>query len=206
MSQPQRTASPSQTAQTPAFHALPTPRPVRPDEPIPELVELICDIIRTDGLADHLAGALAGVPRATLERWKAGSVLFACQLEGARAGFEQGLIRAIKDARTRNGSPDWRAKAWLLTHTSAEGIVNPPRSAKPAPAAAQNRANLPETPAAPRAAAAAPTPTERSAPVAGRENTTNLPETRPPQGAAHSPLTGPIASASKNTTILPETR
>ncbi len=183
MSQPQRTASPSPTPQTPALHALPTPRPVRPDEPIPELVELICDIIRTDGLADHLAGALAGVPRATLERWKAGSVLFVCQLEGARAGFEQGLIRAIKDARTRNGSPDWRAKAWLLTHTSAEGIVNPPRSAKPAPAA-QNRANLPETPAAPRAATAAPAPTERCTPGAARENTTNLPETPARQGVA----------------------
>jgi hypothetical protein len=30
-------------------------------------------------------------------------------------------VRAIRDARKRDGTPDWRAAAWLLKHSSPEG-------------------------------------------------------------------------------------
>jgi len=172
MANPQLSASPSPSPEIPAFHALPPPPPpprrARLDELTPKLSELICDCIRLDGVSDAAAGALAGVPSATLARWKAEDEAFALALQTARAQFEVGLMRAITDARKANGERDWRAQAWLLQHTSSEGIVTPARPAKsrpapPATAAAQNCANRPETPAAPPVGAA-------------RENAPSVPE------------------------------
>ncbi|HEV7404625.1 MAG TPA: hypothetical protein VGO11_16915 [Chthoniobacteraceae bacterium] len=199
MLQPQLSASPSETAETPTLRILPSPRPLRLDELTPEVAKLICDVIRLDGLADHHAGALASVRRATLERWKAEDEGFALALELARAEFEWKLIQKINNARKADGTPDWRAQVWVLKNYSAEGVVKPVRAAKPAAAAAQKCANLPETPAAPTA----PTP------GAVRENASNLPETharpvRSPQAVA--PLTGGIAPAGEKSSILPETR
>ena len=108
---------PSETTQTPTFRLLPSPRPLRLDELTPEVADLICNVIRLDGLADHHAGALAGVRRVTLERWKAEDEGFALALERARAEFEWKLLRTIKDARKGDGSPDWRAQVWVLKNT-----------------------------------------------------------------------------------------
>ncbi|HEV7404936.1 MAG TPA: hypothetical protein VGO11_18480 [Chthoniobacteraceae bacterium] len=194
---------------------------MRLDELTPEVAKLICDVIRLDGLADHHAGALASVRRATLERWKAEDEGFALALELARAEFEWKLVQKIKNACKRDGTPDWRAQVWLLKNYSAEGVVKPARAAKPAGADAQKRANLPETPAAPPAPAAAPartaqgtertttercappTPAERRRPEGARENAAILPET--PVRPAGSPLTGRIAPAGKNAPSVPET-
>jgi hypothetical protein len=160
-------------------------------------------VIRLDGLADHHAGALAGVRRVTLERWKAEDEGFALLLERARAEFEWTLLQRIKDARKSDGSPDWRAQVWVLKNYSAEGIVKPARAAKPAGAVAQKRANLAETPAAPPAAVAAPAPTEPCSPGSARENATNLPET--PGRPGGSPLTGRIVPAAQKPSFVPET-
>ncbi|HEV7405226.1 MAG TPA: hypothetical protein VGO11_19940 [Chthoniobacteraceae bacterium] len=212
MLQPQLSASPSETAETPTLRILPSPRPLRLDELTPEVAKLICDVIRLDGLADHHAGALAHVRRATLERWKAEDEGFALALELARAEFEWKLVQKINNARKRDGTPDWRAQVWVLKNYSAEGVVKPARAAKPAGADAQKRANLPETPAAPPAAFAGPTPTaqgtertttERCAPGGARENATFLPETHGRPGV--SPLTGRIAPAAQKPSFLPET-
>src|SRR5947209_1969853 len=102
MQQPQRSASPSTNPENVGSQALPARRPVRLDELTPQVTALICEVIRLDGLADHFAGALVGVPRATLARWKAEDEAFAFALETARAEFELGLLRAIKGARKRD--------------------------------------------------------------------------------------------------------
>ncbi|HEV7405139.1 MAG TPA: hypothetical protein VGO11_19500 [Chthoniobacteraceae bacterium] len=203
-------ATPSETTETPTLHLLPSPRPLRLDELTPEVAKLICDVIRLDGLADHHAGALARVRRATLERWKAEDEGFALALELARAEFEWKLVQKINNARKRDGTPDWRAQVWMLTNYSAEGVVKPARAAKPAGADAQRRANLPETPAAPPAPTAQGTERttrERCAPPSGpggaRENTANLPET--PARAGGSPLAGRIAPAGQKPSFVPET-
>jgi hypothetical protein len=174
-------ASPCETLNFPTLHALPSP--LRVEELTVELAGLICEVIKTEGLADQLAGALLGVSRELFLRWKAEDQGFALALEQARAWFELGLIREIKKARKSNGTPDWRAQAWLLKHATVEGFAKPARAAqerpaKPEPAAAQNRANLPETTAG---------PVRSPAPMAGQmrpagEKPTILPETHQPAG------------------------
>ncbi|HEV7404024.1 MAG TPA: hypothetical protein VGO11_13885 [Chthoniobacteraceae bacterium] len=183
-------ATPSETIETPTLRLLPSPRPLRLDELTLEVAELICKVIRLDGLADHHAGALARVRRATLERWKAEDEGFALALELARAEFEWKLVQKINNARKRDGTPDWRAQVWVLKNYSAEGVVRPARAA-----AVQKRANLPETPAAPPAAVAAT--------GGARENASILPETHGRAGG--SPLTGRIAPAAQKPSFLPET-
>src|SRR4051812_15828743 len=124
MLQSKLSASPSETEpQFATLHALPPP--LRPDELTPKIAALICDVIRLDGLADHLAGALAGVSRSTFERWRAEDAGFALKLEQARAWFELGLLRKINGACRSNGTPDWRAQAWLTKHATAEGFAKP---------------------------------------------------------------------------------
>jgi hypothetical protein len=200
MQQTQLSAAPSTTSKTPALHALPPPPP-RLDELTPEVAALICDVIRMDGLADHYAAALARVSRSTLAKWKEENESFSIALEEARAWYELGLLRAIKDARKADGTRDWRAQAWLLKHASADGFRKPARSAQTeAPAGAQKRAIRPETPAVPAA-------TERRAPSSARENTANLPETPArPGGVTASPMTGRVAPAGENVSFRPETR
>jgi hypothetical protein len=170
------------------------------EELTPELQAVICDGIRLDGISDASAGALAGVPSATLARWKAENEDFALALEAARARYETGLMRAIKDARKANGSPDWRAQAWLLLHTSSEGIIKPARSAKgsaqQATDAAQNCANRPETPKTP-----AHPPVDFARESAPKEP--SVTPSRPLQPAAATP--GSAVPAAPNATFLPET-
>src|SRR4051812_37911866 len=120
------------------------PPPLRPDELTPAAAARICDIIRLDGLADHLAGALAGVARCTFERWRAEDAGFALKLEQARAWFEIGLINRINRACRADGTPDWRAQAWVLKHASSEGFAKPARPTKQPATAAQKCANLAE--------------------------------------------------------------
>ncbi|HEV7404756.1 MAG TPA: hypothetical protein VGO11_17575 [Chthoniobacteraceae bacterium] len=97
------------------------PKPGRPSLFNPERTAAICEVIEQEGISDSAAGALAGVPASTLARWKVEHEGFALELEAARARFELALVRAIRTARRRDGSPDWRAAAWLLKHSSAEG-------------------------------------------------------------------------------------
>src|SRR4051812_17732495 len=114
-------ASSSKAPQFPALFTL--IRPKRPEELTDEVAALICDVIRLDGLADHLAAAMMGVTRAKFLHWKESDEGFALKLDVARALFERELMRRIGDARRADGTPDWRAQHWLLKNTSAEGIV-----------------------------------------------------------------------------------
>jgi hypothetical protein len=194
MSLPHLSASSSSTPEIPTLRVLPPP--LRAEQLDAELAGQICEIIRIEGVADHHAGALLGVPQALFARWKAEDEGFALKLEEARAWFEIGLIREIKKARKSNGVPDWRAQAWLLTHATADGFAKPARAttgraAKEA-SAAQKRAILPETQAAPT--------------TASREDAANRPETAAPSGQAATPLASRIAPAGEMTSIRPETR
>jgi hypothetical protein len=103
----------------PELHLL--PKPGRPSLFSPERTAAICAIIQTEGISDSAAGALAGVTASTLARWKLEHEGFALKLETARARFERAQVRAIREARKRDGTPDWRAAAWLLKHSSPEG-------------------------------------------------------------------------------------
>jgi hypothetical protein len=203
MSQPLRSASPSETPEIPTLHALPPPRPERKPEPLtPETSQLICELVRKEGISDRSAAALLLVSAATLAHWKEEDEPFARRLIAAREEFEMTLIREIRTARKADGSPDWRARAWLLKHTTAEGVVKAGRSkatpAREESAPAQNRAILAETPPQP----VAPPPN------AARENRANLPETRvsPSRPAsAMRAVPGSAAATGENRTILAET-
>jgi hypothetical protein len=121
MAQPQRSASTETATASPYPHPYLIPRPGRPSLYNPERTAAICAIIRAEGISDSAAGALAGVTASTLSRWKLEHEEFALELEVARALFEVDQVRAIRDARKRDGSVDWRAAAWLLKHSSPEG-------------------------------------------------------------------------------------
>ncbi|HEV7402929.1 MAG TPA: hypothetical protein VGO11_08390 [Chthoniobacteraceae bacterium] len=123
MALPQLTAatetSSETTAPRPELHLL--PKPGRPSLFSPGRTAAICAIIQTEGISDSAAGALAGVTASTLARWKVEHEGFALELEMARALFERARVRTIREARKRDGTPDWRAAAWLLKHSSPEG-------------------------------------------------------------------------------------
>jgi hypothetical protein len=196
MSQPLRSASSSETPEIPTLHALPPPPPERKPEPLtPETSQLICELVRKEGISDRSAASLLLVSAATLAHWKEESDLFARRLVAAREEFEMTLIREIRTARKSDGSPDWRARAWLLKHTTAEGVVRAgqPKAApaKAESAAAQNVAIRPETPARPAAPPA----------NAARENGANRPKT--PGRPAPAPRSG--AAVGEKRAILAET-
>ena len=81
----------------------------------------ICNFIRTEGLSDSAAGSLAGVSTTSISRWKQDDEDFALGLERARAEFERACLLGVREARKRDGTTDWRAYAWLLQNSSADG-------------------------------------------------------------------------------------
>jgi hypothetical protein len=192
MSQPLRSASPSETPEIPTLHALPPPPPQRKPEPLtPETSQLICELVRKEGISDRSAAALLLVSAATLAYWKEESELFARRLLAAREEFEMTLIREIRTARKSDGSPDWRARAWLLKHTTAEGVVKAgqPKAtpAKQQSDAAQNVAIRPETPSPNRPVPPLTVIPGRVAPAG--ENRANLAETPVSQSRPVPPTT-----------------
>ena len=76
-----------QTPEFPALFAL--IQPLWPDQLTEEVAGLVCNLIRLDGIADHLAAAMMGVTRTTVIRWKESDEGFALKLDVARALFEQ---------------------------------------------------------------------------------------------------------------------
>ena len=93
----------------------------RPSRRTSEIVAAICEHIRTEGMSDSAAGSFAGGSTTSLSRWKQDDEDFALGLERARAEFERACLREVREARKRDGSSDWRAYAWLLQNSSAEG-------------------------------------------------------------------------------------
>src|SRR3954468_21271915 len=123
MALPQRSTSTESVTETsaPQSPLQLLPKPGRPSLFGPERTAAICALIEQEGISDSAAGALVGVTASTLARWKEEHEGFALELEVARALFELAQVRAIRAARKRDGSPDWRAAAWLLKHSSPEG-------------------------------------------------------------------------------------
>jgi hypothetical protein len=118
----QRSASTDPATETaaPQPHLKLLPKPGRPTLFNAERTAAICAIIEQEGISDSAAGALGGVTASTLARWKLEHEGFALELERARALFA-GAGAGVRVARKRDGTPDWRAAAWLLKHSSAEG-------------------------------------------------------------------------------------
>ncbi|HEV7404571.1 MAG TPA: hypothetical protein VGO11_16640 [Chthoniobacteraceae bacterium] len=165
------------------------PRPGRPSLFCPERTAAICAIIMKEGISDSAAGALAGVTASTLSRWKLEHEEFALELEVARALFEIDQVRAIRNARKRDGSVDWRAVAWLLKHSSPEGFgpLSRRRPVKRAEAGQNERE-----------------------PVRGNEKCAFVPETRAASDGqagedGRSDRANDAATCAENRVILPET-
>src|SRR4051794_24126357 len=78
-----------------------------------EIVEKICEAIRRDGVSDSSAGLLADVTAQTVSQWKRRQPGFLEKLQRARAGFRRARLECIRQACSREGSPDCRAQVWL---------------------------------------------------------------------------------------------
>jgi hypothetical protein len=77
-------------------------------------VQAICSFIRLTGLSDTAAGAMAGVKRSTLARWKQEDEEVEMELEQARFQFQAPRLARIDETRMKDGQLDWRAQAWLV--------------------------------------------------------------------------------------------
>ncbi|HEV7406023.1 MAG TPA: hypothetical protein VGO11_23960 [Chthoniobacteraceae bacterium] len=85
----------------------------RPSLRTPETADKICAAIRATGLPDLSAGALAGVSSAEMTRWREEDAEFASRLAAAREELRDKLLKGIREARNRDGTPDKAAQAWL---------------------------------------------------------------------------------------------
>ena len=85
-----------------------------------EIVEKICAIIRAEGVSDSCAAFLAGATAQSLHQWKKREPELADHLQAARAQYRRARLEEIRDLRGRDGSPDWRAQAWLTENAGAE--------------------------------------------------------------------------------------
>ncbi|HEV7404842.1 MAG TPA: hypothetical protein VGO11_18010 [Chthoniobacteraceae bacterium] len=212
MALPKLSASTETETETPYPYLM--PRPGRPSLYSPERTATICAIIIKDGISDSAAGALAGVTASTLSRWKLEHEEFALELEAARARFELEQVRAIRNARKRDGTVDWRAVAWLLKYSSPEGYgpasrrrkvrEQDGRKAQEPEREREKCANVPETPGG---RASGPGHAAATGARAGFENDAIVPET-PREGRPGGPGGRPNGSATgigENCAILPET-
>jgi hypothetical protein len=102
-------------------------RPGRPSSYSPEKLAAICAVIFARGLSDTAAGALAGVKRSTLSRWKHQDEDIEIQLDLARAEFEAPRLEVINETRRKDGTLDWRAQAWLAKFAAPEVYGRPSR-------------------------------------------------------------------------------
>ena len=87
-------------------------RPGRPTTFSQQLVDLLCAIIRSNGISDSGAAALAGVHPSTVSRWKREHPDLTIALLQAREQFRDHHLSIIMRASEAKGG--WRAAAWLL--------------------------------------------------------------------------------------------
>ena len=87
----------------------PTAAPVAISE---KIVDLLYLLIRTRGLSDRCAAAIAGLHPTTLARWKREQPDFGVGLLQAREQFRDRHLSVIMKASEAKGG--WRAAAWLL--------------------------------------------------------------------------------------------
>ena len=99
----------------------------RPSLRTPETVAKICAAIRERGHSDTHAAAKAGVSSSAVSRWRQEDEEFAVQLDAARTDYLDARLQAISETRTRDGSLDWRAQAWLMQVAAPEVYGSPGR-------------------------------------------------------------------------------
>lgn len=81
----------------------------RPTKRTPETEEIILSGIRT-GLHPVTAAKIAGISRATFDRWRKDEPGFEQAIEAAEAAFERQNLGYV----TKWGSRSWKASAWAL--------------------------------------------------------------------------------------------
>jgi hypothetical protein len=86
----------------------------RPSLRTPETVAKICAAIRESGHTATHAAALAGVSSSAVSRWRQEDEESSDQLDAARAEYLDARLKTISETCKRDGSPDWRAQAWLM--------------------------------------------------------------------------------------------
>ena len=84
----------------------------RPTTYSQQIVDFLCAIIRSNGISDSGAGALAGVHPSIVSRWKREHPDLAIALLQAREQFRDHHLSIIMRASEAKGG--WRAAAWLL--------------------------------------------------------------------------------------------
>ena len=87
-------------------------RPGRPTTYAQQIVDLLVAIIRSNGISDSGAAALAGVHPSTVSRWKREHPELVIALLQAREQFRDHHLSIIMRASEAKGG--WRAAAWLL--------------------------------------------------------------------------------------------
>jgi len=91
---------------------------------------MVCSFIRLTGLSDTAAGAMAGVTRSTLARWKKEDEEVEMMLDQARFQYQAPRLAIIDETRLKDGQPDWRAQAWLVKFANPEVYGAPSRRRK----------------------------------------------------------------------------
>lgn len=106
--------------------SIPTPHPVpalgpgapsklgRPSGLTPQMLDLLCAVIREMGCSDSAAAARSGVHPSTVSRWKRDCPDVAILLRTAREEFRMAQLSVILAEAGGGKARSWRAAAWLL--------------------------------------------------------------------------------------------
>src|SRR5215203_3685991 len=144
----------------------------RPTIKTADVIAILCNAIRCDGISDSAAADVAGIGVSTLSRWKKEDETLVIQLRAARAQYRSRKLKVIDEATTKDGRPDWRAAAWALEKAFPEDYGRS-RHKGPRPAdAATADADPDQLPAAP-ATPAGPILNPYTDPAAGILSTGN---------------------------------
>ena len=160
----------------------------RPSILTADITVVIYGLIRSFNLTDSRAALMAGVSTSTISRWKEAEPAFADYLETARIEFEIDRTRRLLEAKRPDGSPEWRAHAWLLKNSQRdENARRPGRPRKDREPETRADAPLLVVAVAPDAAVEPVEKKVREIPEnqpAGLEKDEKIPENQPAAGAA----------------------
>jgi hypothetical protein len=104
------------------------PRRGRPTCCTEENLEKILTVIREDGVSDSYVALFGNMSPATLSRWKREEPHIVFRIEQARAEFERDRRAALRNAKLKNGLPNWRAQVYLLQLACPDIYGYPPGS------------------------------------------------------------------------------
>jgi hypothetical protein len=104
------------------------PKRGRPTCCTEENLEKILTVIREDGVSDSYVALFGNMSPATLSRWKREEPHIVFRIEQARAEFERDRRAALRNAKLKNGLPNWRAQVYLLQLACPDIYGYPPGS------------------------------------------------------------------------------